>query len=129
MLRKAALRKLALALLFVTFGAMTVLAADITGKWTGTLETPRGTQNLTFNFKVDGAALTGTITTPRGDSDITDGKIDGDNVSFTQKVSFNGNDFTINYAGKVNGDTIKFTRTMGDRPAIEFTATRAKEGQ
>ena len=129
MLRRLALRNLALALLFVTFGALTALAADITGKWTGTVETPRGTQNLTFDFKVDGTTLTGKITTPRGESDITDGKIDGDNVSFTQKVSFNGNDFTINYAGKVDGDSIKFTRTMGDRPPLEFTATRAKAGQ
>lgn len=123
------LRKLALALLFVTFGALTAMAADITGKWTGTVETPRGTQTITFNFKVDGAKLTGTITTQRGDSDITDGKIDGDNVTFVQKVSFNGNDFEINYSGKVDGDSIKFTRTMGDRPATEFTATRVKEGQ
>jgi hypothetical protein len=123
------LRKLALALLVVTFGAMTALAADVSGKWTATVTTPRGDQQLTFNFKVDGAALTGTITTPRGDTDITDGKVDGDNISFTQKLSFNGNDITINYAGKVDGDTIKFTRTVGDRPATEFTATRAKEGQ
>ena len=60
----------------------------------------------------------GTITTPRGDTDITDGKVDGDNISFTQKLSFNGNDITINYSGKVDGDSIKFTRQMGDRPAV-----------
>jgi hypothetical protein len=130
---KTMLRKLALALLFVSFGAMTALAADVSGKWTGTVTTPRGDQPITFNFKVDGATLTGTITTHRGDndrtSDITDGKIDGANISFTQKISFNGNDFTINYAGKVDGDSIKFTRTFPDRPdapATEFTATRVK---
>lgn len=123
------LRKLALALLFVSFGAMTALAADVSGKWTGTVTTPRGDQQITFTFKVDGATLTGTVTTMRGDTPITDGKIDGDNISFTQKLSFNGNDVTINYTGKVDGDSIKFTRTMGDRPATEFTATRAKVGQ
>jgi hypothetical protein len=123
------LRKLALAFLVVTFGAVTALAADVSGKWTGTLETPRGTQNISFDFHVDGSSLTGKVTTPRGESDISDGKIDGDNISFTQAVSFNGNDFKINYTGKIDGDQIKFTRTMGDRPAVEFTATRAKEGQ
>lgn len=123
------LRKLALALLFVTFGAMTALAADVSGKWSGTITTPRGDQQITFTFKADGAALTGTVTTPRGDIDITDGKIDGDTISFTQKMSFNGNDITINYTGKVDGDSIKFTRTLGDRPPIDFTATRVKEGQ
>jgi hypothetical protein len=123
------LRKLALAFLFVTLGSLTALAADVSGKWTANVETPRGTQTLTFDLHVDGANLTGTITSPRGTSDIKDGKVDGDSLSFNQAVSFNGNDFTINYTGKVDGDTIKFTRTMGDRPAIEFTATRAKDAK
>ncbi|HWG20361.1 MAG TPA: hypothetical protein VG225_07500 [Terracidiphilus sp.] len=120
------LRKLALALVFVTFGAMTALAADVSGKWTAQVETPRGTMNYTFDFHVDGAKLTGKVTTQRGESDITDGKIDGDNISFTQTVNFNGNETKINYTGKVDGDSIKFTRTIGDRPPLEFTATRAK---
>ncbi len=119
-------RKLALAVLFVTLGAVTALAADLNGKWSATVESPRGTQAITFDFHVDGAALTGKVTSPRGESDIEDGKVDGDNVSFTQVVNFNGNEMKINYTGKVDGDTIKFTRTVGDRPAVEFTATRAK---
>jgi len=120
------LRRLALALLFVTLGAVSALAADLTGKWNATIQTPRGTQNLTFDFHVDGTTLTGKISTPRGDSDIQDGKIDGDTVTFNQVLSFNGNEFKIAYNGKVDGDSIKFSRTMGDRPAVEFTATRAK---
>ena len=120
------LRKLALAAMFVTLGAVTALAADLTGKWTATVETPRGTQDITFDFKADGAALTGKVTSPRGESDITDGKIDGANLSFTQVVNFNGNEMKISYTGKVDGDSIKFTRTVGDRPAVEFTASRAK---
>lgn len=120
------LRNLALAFLFVTLGAAVALAADLNGKWKGSVETPRGTQELTFDFKVDGAALTGKVTTPRGESDIQDGKVDGDNLSFTQVVNFNGNELKINYTGKVDGDSIKFTRTVADRPAVEFTATREK---
>lgn len=120
------LKKLALAVLFITLGAVTAFAADLNGKWSATVETQRGTQNLTFDFKVDGATLSGKITSPRGESDITDGKIDGDNLSFTQVVNFNGNEMKINYTGKVDGDSIKFTRTVGDRPAVEFTATRDK---
>lgn len=119
-------RKALLAVLLLTLGTVAALAADISGKWTADVTTPRGTQTITMTFKVDGANLTGTITTPRGDSDISDGKIDGANVTFDQKLSFNGNDVVINYAGVVDGDTIKFTRTMGDRPAVTFTANRVK---
>ena len=119
------LKKLALAVLFVALGSVSALAADFNGKWTGDVTTPRGTQTLTFDFKVDGSALTGKVTTPRGANDISNGKVDGDNISFDQVVNFNGNEFKITYTGKADGDTIKFTRQMGDMGSSEFVAKRA----
>ena len=110
------IRKIGLAVLFLALGSLTALAA--------TVESPRGTQTITFDFHVDGAKLTGKVTTPRGDADISDGKIDGDTISFAQVMNFNGNEFNIVYTGKADGDTIKFTRQAGDRPAQEFVATR-----
>ncbi len=121
------LKKLALALLFVALGTVTAFAADVSGKWTASVQGRRGTQNITFNFTVDGSTLTGKITTERGDSDISNGKVDGDTISFDQVLNFNGNQRTISYKGTVDGDSIKFTRTMGDRPGTEFTATRAQQ--
>jgi len=75
-------RKLLLAALFLTLGSVAVLAADFNGKWTADITTPRGTQTVTFDFHIDGAALTGTVTTPRGDVDISNGKVDGAKVYF-----------------------------------------------
>ncbi|HZP06204.1 MAG TPA: hypothetical protein VFB43_14985 [Terracidiphilus sp.] len=118
------MRKLGLAALFLALGSVAALAADFNGKWNAEVQGRMGTQTLNFDFHVDGSTLTGKISSPRGDTDITDGKVDGDNISFTQKVSFNGNDLTINYSGKADGDTIKFTRTVGDRPPTEFVAKR-----
>jgi len=123
------LKKLALAVMFLALGSVSALAADFNGKWTGDVTTPRGTQTLTFEFKVDGAALTGKITTPRGTNDISNGKVDGDNISFDQVVNFNGNEFKITYAGKADGDNIKFTRQMGDMGSSEFVAKRAPAAQ
>jgi hypothetical protein len=119
-------RKALLAVLFLAFGSVAVLAADFNGKWTATVESPRGTQTLTIDLKVDGAKLTGAVTTPRGEMAISDGKIDGDNISFATVMSRDGNEFKMLYTGKAVGDTIKFTRQAGDRPAQEFTATRVK---
>jgi hypothetical protein len=120
------IRKLGLTVLFFALGSVAALAADFNGKWTAEVQGRMGTQTLTFDFHVDGSTLTGKITTPRGDSDITDGKVDGDNISFTQKLSFNGRDMVINYKGTADGDTIKFTRQMGDRPATDFVAKRGE---
>jgi hypothetical protein len=84
-----------------------------------------------MNLKADGDKLTGTVTSPRGDSDITDGKIDGDNISFKVVREFNGNQMTSSYKGKVDGDTIHFSVTMeggnmgGAGHAREFDAKRA----
>ena len=119
------LKKLALAVMFVALGSVSALAADFNGKWTGDVTTPRGTQTVTFDFKVDGSALTGKVTTPRGATDITNGKVDGDNISFDQVMNFNGNEFKMTYTGKADGDTIKFTRQMGDMGSTEFVAKRA----
>lgn len=123
------LKKLALAVMFLALGTVSALAADFNGKWTGDVTTPRGTQTLTFEFKVDGAALTGKITTPRGTNDISNGKVDGDNISFDQVVNFNGNEFKISYTGKADGENIKFTRQMGDMGSTEFVAKRAPAAQ
>ena len=122
-------KKLGLAVLFVALGSVTALAADFNGKWTAQVESPRGTQTVTFNFHVDGSKLTGTVSTRRGDTEIQDGKVDGDNISFDQVMNFNGNEFKISYTGKAEGDdSIHFSRQFGDRPAQEFTAKRGDAG-
>jgi hypothetical protein len=125
------MKKLGITLLFFALGSVTALAADFNGKWTADVPGRNGnTQTLTFDFHVDGTTLTGTVTTPRGSIDISNGKVDGDNISFDQVMNFNGNSFTISYKGTADGDTIKFTRTFsggGDRPPQEFVAKRATD--
>lgn len=88
--------------------AVTALAADITGTWKGSADTPIGKVERTFVFQQDGAKLTGETTSDKfGKSTIDDGKVDGDNISFTVNISFQGNEMKINYTGKVSGDEIK----------------------
>lgn len=102
-----------LALLSLSIGAF---AADATGKWTAEV-TGRGgnTQTMTFTFKVDGAALTGSVANQMGEAPISDGKVDGDNISFKQVLSFGGNDITLSYKGVVEGDKITMVREVAGR--------------
>lgn len=109
----------------LTFLALPALAAGVDGTWTATVETPRGSQELTFTFKAEGAKLTGTVTGRRGESAIEDGKIEGDKISFKQTANFQGNSATIKYMGTVAGDEIKMTREIeGFGEPREFTAKR-----
>jgi len=120
-------------LLVVAFGAM---AADISGKWTA--ETPGrnggAPRVTTFTFKVDGAKLTGNMSRAGrgGDpvvTEISDGKVDGNTVSFTTKMSMGGTDMVTTYKGTINGDTIEFETTRpgqdGTPMTTKMTAKRA----
>jgi osmotically-inducible protein OsmY len=111
--------------LFALF-AGTALAADISGNWKGSAETPNGTVERTFVFKVDGHKLTGETNSERfGKSTIEDGKVDGDDVSFSLTVNVQGTEGKVLYKGKVDGDTIKFKvelQALGQ--TLDMTATR-----
>jgi hypothetical protein len=87
-------------------------AADVTGKWTAQVPGRQGTTETTFNFKVEGNKVTGTVVSQQGDMPISDGKIEGDTLTFTVVREFNGNQMKLNYKGTVAGDEIKFTREM-----------------
>lgn len=108
--------------------SLAVLAADASGSWKASIETPNGTMENTFTFKVDGDKLTGTITMGQmGEGAISEGKADGDNVSFAVVREFNGNQFRINYKGKVSGDEMKISgEVVGMDRTFEMTAKRVK---
>jgi hypothetical protein len=104
-------------------------AADVNGKWTAQVPGRNGeTRETTFTLKAEGGQLTGTMSGMGGDAPIADGKITGDDLSFKVVRSFNGNEITLQFKGKIAGDEIKFTRTRegGNQPPQEFTAKRSK---
>jgi hypothetical protein len=129
-----------LALLALAFVAM---AADATGKWT--MEQPgRGggaPRITTFDLKVDGSKLTGKVTAPGfgrgGDTpppptvtDISNGKVDGDKISFEVARDMRGTTVVTKYEFTVSGDqmTGKVTspgRGGGDPMTADVTVKRA----
>jgi len=107
------------------FGTSVASAADISGNWTATAEGPNGAITRTFTFKQDGSKLTGeTNSEYTGKSTITDGKIEGDAISFTITANFQGEERKLTYKGKVTGDTIKLSSDFGGN-AIEWTLKKS----
>jgi hypothetical protein len=88
----------------------TAWAADVTGKWVAQVQGRQGMTENTFTFKVAGTALTGTLATPQGETEISEGKVNGDEISFVIVRKFGENEMKISYKGKVSGDEITFTR-------------------
>jgi hypothetical protein len=115
------MKLLAIAVLLAT----AAFAADVDGKWSGTMSTPNGDVPVNFTFKADGAALNGSTMGPDGgEIPIKEGKVDGNNISFTVTFDFQGMPFTMNYKGAVDKDQIKFTIDVFGMP-IELLVKRA----
>lgn len=120
------MKKLILSLIAV--GAL-AFGADVTGKWTAEVPGRGGqTRTQTFTLKQDGSALTGTASGMQGqENPISEGKVDGDKVSFAVKVEFNGNAFKMTYEGKLEGEELKMKSSReGSDQVREFTAKKVK---
>lgn len=105
--------------------ATAALAADIAGNWKAKADGPSGAMERTFSFKVDGEKLTGeTVSSFAGKSEIKNGTVKGDDISFTIDVNIQGNEMKVNYKGKATSkDEIKLTAEAGEY-TIEWVAKR-----
>jgi hypothetical protein len=137
-------------LLFVTtillVVAFVAVAADVTGKWTYEQQGRGGgpARQVTITLKQDGAKLTGTVpammggrggpggggggATPPPETEITNGKVDGDNVSFEVKREFNGNTMVTKYEGTVSGSEMKLKITRDTQNGPQTNEVTAKKG-
>jgi hypothetical protein len=104
--------------------ASSAFAADVDGRWTGSLSTPLGDVAAAFTFKSDGATLTGTAEGDGVPFKIAQGKVDGDNITFTVTFDYAGRTIVFKYKGVVTKDEIKFkVDAMGT--AVELTVKKA----
>ena len=133
------MKKIILSSVLVLSVIFMCLAAQVDGVWKGKLE---GQYDITLNLKSEGAKLTGTISVAdnnpvsenpgdtsyspfvsaqMGENTITDGKVEGNDVSFTG--TFNGT--VIPYTGKIDGDKISLVAKF-KKQDIKTTLTKAK---
>jgi hypothetical protein len=110
--------------------SLAAFAADVTGSWKASMDTPNGSMDMTFVLKADGNVVTGAVQSQMGEMKIDDGKLDGDKISF----SISPGDFgKLTYTGTIKGDEMTLTMGFpgggpgGDMPAMPpLVAKRAK---
>lgn len=122
------LRNLLISMFVIAGSAVVVLAADFNGEWSAAIETQVGVQNYTFTFKVDGQKVTGKAKSAfaSAETEITEGVVKGDDISFVENLVFEGMPLRIVYKGKLAGDEIKFTRNVAEIADEPFVAKRSK---
>jgi hypothetical protein len=105
--------------------ALAVMAADVSGKWTWEQQGRNGNTTSTLTLKADGSALTGSLDGGRGAQAISDGKVDGNNVTFSVTRNMGGNDVTTKYTGTLDGDSLKLEWMQPGRGGAEPTKRTA----
>jgi hypothetical protein len=87
-------------------------AADIDGKWAGELDMGGQKIPVEYTFKADGATLTGSTQIMDSPVTLKDGKINGNNISFSINFGEGEQAMKIDYKGVLTGDTLKLTFDM-----------------
>ena len=120
-------RTLHFSLLLLLALSVTAFAADFNGSWTAAIDTQIGVQNYTYTFKVEGEKLTGKCKSQYGETEITEGVVKGDDITFVENLVYEGMPLRIVYKGKISGDEIKFSRNVAELADEPFVAKRAKQ--
>ncbi len=101
----------------------------LAGTWTATVESGHGKWQNTYCFVVDGTLLTGTVSTPEGTYRIERGRIDGDLVSFEQRIFGDEGDFPIFHVGRTDSnDTLQLARTTPEHQLRRVILKRVGSG-
>jgi len=92
--------------------------SSIVGTWEFVREAQDGTKRVnTLKIKPD---MTGTYSMRDNEVPVNDLKVSGNEVTFKVIMNFNGNEFPMEFKGKLEGKTLKgeFTTSRGTREAV-----------
>jgi hypothetical protein len=98
------------------------MAAD--GIWNLTMQTPMGERCSTLTLSTAGGALTGKQEAEGDTTDIADGSVSGDDVSWKVSIT-NPMPLTLTFSGTVNGNSLTGTADTGMFGSFPFEGTRA----
>ncbi|MBW4332203.1 hypothetical protein KY084_15175 [Stakelama sp. CBK3Z-3] len=97
--------------------------ADVDGTWETVTKTPMGDQKAEMTINSSGDSFTGTFAGDMGQTEIEDGKVNGNTVTF--KISIKSPmPMTLDGEATVDGDTMNGNVKAGAFGAFPLTGTR-----
>jgi hypothetical protein len=101
------------------FVAASLLAADISGIWTGEQQGRRGEpEEIAFQFKVQGGVVTGKLFGDEFDLPLSEANLTGDQIRFTITTTnyYSGTKTKFIYSGAIKGSEMELTREREPSP-------------
>ena len=96
----------------------------VDGKWEIVINSPLGAQKASLDIATNGSALTGTQQAAQGSGPLENGKVDGNNLSWSAKIS-SPMPMTLDFAGTVDGDKLSGSVKAGSFGSFPFSGTRS----
>jgi hypothetical protein len=95
----------------------------VDGKWEIVINSPLGAQKAQIDLKAEGGSLTGSQQAAQGSGPLENGKIDGNNLSWSAKIS-SPMPMTLDFTGTVDGDKLSGSVKAGSFGSFPFSGTR-----
>ena len=111
-----------LVILFL-LAALALPCADLSGKWSGTMENVKGgeagtpVEQYQLTLKQDGSAVTGTVGPGEGNWEIRNASLDGSRLTFDTSIA--GGKFLVAFELQLNGNELTGTMVTRKRPPVE----------
>lgn len=119
------LKSICLGILIIGAVSLMVMAADISGTWEVTSQSPRGERVSEMTIEQDGDTIKVTMEGFRGNEMVGEGTIDGNKVEWSFTMETQRGEFTLTYTGTINDDgTMSGEVAMGDFGNSEWTAKK-----
>src|SRR3954471_20443318 len=96
----------------------------VDGKWEIVINSPLSAQTASLNIATTGNALTGTQQAAQGSGPLENGKVDGNNVTWSAKIT-SPMPLTLDFAGTVDGDKLSGSVKAGSFGSFPFTGNRS----
>lgn len=101
---------------------------DASGEWTLNVETPGGAQSVRMTLHKDGEMFAGTLVSPMGNVELSNGRVDGNQIRVTGNADMGGQSVQMTITGTIEGDTMRGAVVLGSMGSFDFTGSRAPRG-
>ena len=98
--------------------------ANVDGSWNVVVNSPMGDQAATLTVNSNGDSFTGTFSGAMGTTEVADGKVNGDTITFSIDITV-PMPMTLTGEATVSGDSIDGSVTAGAYGSFPLSGTRA----